>query len=68
MNSHICMKLSVYPSNEKKPSGSGDEKGKCSTLSPNITITLFCVFGGKEKRNNKANLFLMSYFAHPETN
>lgn len=37
MNSHISMKLSVYPTDEWMPSGTGDEKGKCSTPSPNFS-------------------------------
>ena len=68
MNSHICMKLSVYPRNEWMSSGPGNEKDKCSTLPPNFTAIIFCVSDGKKKRNNQDKIFLMSYFTHPETN
>lgn len=49
MNSHICMKLSVYPRNEWMSSGQGNEKDKCSTLPQNFTAIVFCVSDGKKK-------------------
>ena len=65
MNSHICVKWSVYPSNQWIASGPCNKRDTCSTFPPNFKAIVFCVSDGKEKRNNQD---IFNVLLHPSWN